>query len=79
MDTKLQQARKYEEVYGDRILERDRPLFHVVPRVGWMNDPNGFSVYKGEYHLFYQYYPYNTIWGPMHWLLFTPKPESNKK
>ena len=67
MDTKLQQARKYEEVYGDRILERDRPLFHVVPRVGWMNDPNGFSVYKGEYHLFYQYYPYNTIWGPMHW------------
>ena len=67
MDSKLQQARNYEEVYGDRIPERDRPLFHVVPRVGWMNDPNGFSVYKGEYHLFYQYYPYNTSWGPMHW------------
>ena len=32
-----------------------------------MNDPNGFSYYKGKYHLFYQYYPYKTVWGPMHW------------
>ena len=67
MDSKLQQARKYEEVYGDRIPDGARPLFHVVPRVGWMNDPNGFSVYKGEYHLFFQYYPYKPVWGPMHW------------
>jgi len=32
-----------------------------------MNDPNGFSYYKGEYHLFYQYHPYKSVWGPMHW------------
>lgn len=32
-----------------------------------MNDPNGFSDYKGEHHLFFQYYPYATHWDSMHW------------
>lgn len=64
---KLMEARSYEEKYGAEILPEERPLFHMTPTVGWMNDPNGFSVYKGEYHLFYQYYPYDINWGPMHW------------
>ncbi|XP_013192330.2 sucrose-6-phosphate hydrolase-like [Amyelois transitella] len=49
------------------INPRYRLHYHVMPPVGWMNDPNGFSFYKGEYHIFYQYYPYDSIWGPMHW------------
>ena len=44
-----------------------RPAFHMPSLVGWANDPNGFSLYGGEYHLFYQYHPYSTQWGPMHW------------
>ncbi|MBQ6496597.1 MAG: glycoside hydrolase family 32 protein [Firmicutes bacterium] len=32
-----------------------------------MNDPNGFSRYGGKYHLFYQYYPDATCWGPTRW------------
>ncbi len=63
----LREARKYEEVYEKMIPEEERPKFHLSARVGWMNDPNGFSWYKGEYHLFYQYHPYSTHWGPMHW------------
>lgn len=63
----LREARKYEETFGKLIKEEERPDFHLTPRTGWMNDPNGFSYYKGKYHMFYQYYPYKSKWGPMHW------------
>ena len=63
----LREARKYEEASEKLIGKEERPDFHLTPRTGWMNDPNGFSYYKGRYHLFYQYYPYESKWGPMHW------------
>lgn len=44
-----------------------RSQYHFSPQRAWCNDPNGMVYYKGEYHLFYQYYPDDTIWGPMHW------------
>lgn len=47
--------------------EPHRPQFHFSPEAKWMNDPNGMVYYEGEYHLFYQYYPDSTVWGPMHW------------
>ena len=62
----LREARKYEETM-EAGINGGRPAFHLSPRVGWMNDPNGFSYCKGAYHLFYQYYPYDSVWGPMHW------------
>ena len=49
------------------IRPEDRPAFHLSARVGWLNDPNGFSFYDGQYHMFYQYHPYDSHWGPMHW------------
>lgn len=63
----LQKARDYEEKFGAFISAQERPAYHLSPRIGWMNDPNGFSMYDGKYHLFYQYHPYSTQWGPMHW------------
>lgn len=44
-----------------------RPQVHFSPKEKWMNDPNGMVYYKGLYHLFFQYYPDSTVWGPMHW------------
>ncbi len=63
----LQKARDFEAKYAPRIPDSERPAFHVTGAIGWINDPNGFSLYKGEYHLFFQYHPYSTLWGPMHW------------
>ena len=63
----LRDVRRYEEEFEKYILPEERPAFHLSSRVGWMNDPNGFSWYKGEYHLFYQYHPYDSHWGPMYW------------
>ena len=63
---KLQKARDFERQY-QHFLDEERPRFHVTGGIGWINDPNGFSVYRGEYHLFFQYHPYSTKWGPMHW------------
>lgn len=48
-------------------VEAHRPQFHFSPEANWMNDPNGLVFYKGEYHLFYQYFPNGMTWGPMHW------------
>ena len=60
-------ARAYEKEGCAEIPSAARPRFHMTPCVGWTNDPNGFSFYKNQYHLFYQYYPYDTVWNSMHW------------
>ena len=67
MSQLLEKAREFEQKELNKINMEERPLFHFSNPVGWMNDPNGFSDYHKEHHLFFQYYPYETRWNSMHW------------
>jgi fructan beta-fructosidase len=58
---------KKENTTSKTYNEPYRLQLHFSPPAHWMNDPNGMVYYKGVYHLFYQYYPDSTVWGPMHW------------
>lgn len=44
-----------------------RPQYHFSAPKNWINDPNGMIYYAGEYHLFYQYNPFDNVWGHMSW------------
>lgn len=47
--------------------ESFRPVYHHTPAYGWMNDPNGMFYKDRLYHLYFQYNPYGSVWGNMHW------------
>lgn len=49
------------------LKKKYRPMYHISAPIGWLNDPNGFIYFKRQYHIFYQYHPYNGAWGPIHW------------
>lgn len=44
-----------------------RLYFHLMPPVGWLNDPNGLCQYRGRYHVFFQYAPFDVRGGVKMW------------
>ena len=56
-----------KERFNMTIIKTKSPVFHITGERGWINDPNGLIYYKGQYHAFYQHYPDDIRWGPMHW------------
>jgi beta-fructofuranosidase len=60
-------ANDYIDKHKTIVNPQFRLAFHGMPPVGWMNDPNGLVFYQGRYHVFFQHYPYDSIWGSMHW------------
>lgn len=63
----IEKANDFIESNTEKLNKKYYPAYHFAAPIGWINDPIGFSMYKDEYHLFYQYHPYNSQWGPMHW------------
>ena len=65
--------RTWDKLISQKIKEtkdsgsRWRPAFHIAPPVGWLNDPNGLCQYKGIYHAFYQYSPFDEKGGLKFW------------
>ena len=64
---RVEQANQALEQASKLVGEDFRLGYHVMPPAGWMNDPNGLIYWNEEYHVFYQHYPYEPKWGPMHW------------
>ena len=59
-----------------KTQQRDSPwrfAYHIQPETGLLNDPNGFSYFDGQWHLFYQAYPFGPVHGLKSWYHLTSK------
>ncbi|RDW18843.1 sucrose-6-phosphate hydrolase [Oceanobacillus chungangensis] len=58
----------YQDMLESAIQKSDwKQAFHIQPKTGLLNDPNGFSFYDGKWHLFYQAYPFGPVHGVKSW------------
>ncbi|WP_105902566.1 sucrose-6-phosphate hydrolase [Vibrio gangliei] len=49
------------------------PSYHVAPKFGLLNDPNGLCFFNGEHHLFYQWTPVGPVHGMKYWYHLSTK------
>lgn len=59
--------RAEETAAAEHALQKNRLTHHLMPPAGWLNDPNGLCYYKGRYHVFFQYSPFDPEGGLKFW------------
>lgn len=64
---RIRQAEHYISEKRNCINGQYRLKYHMMPPVGWMNDPNGLAYYGGHFHLYYQFNPYGVQPDIMYW------------
>ena len=68
MKNSFQKAREAEEKMGRTVANCPfRTKYHIMPTVGWINDPNGLCQFKGEFQAYFQYSPLNVNGGGGYW------------
>lgn len=68
MQQNIDKAQREIDAKKEQVKQgKMRQYYHFMPQTGWLNDPNGLIYYKGKYHFFYQYNPYEGFWSRMHW------------
>lgn len=70
-ETGLKLCKKVKEEERNRLsqVEQDkwRLKHHIMAPVAWINDPNGLCFFKGYYHIFFQYSPFDAKGGDKYW------------
>ena len=61
MPESIQKADEFVRLHAREVNPEFLPKYHVTPPVGWINDPNGFCHWRGQYHMFCQFYPYRRM------------------
>ena len=71
----LKEKVNIEEVVMKSKIDSDkwRLNYHLMPPVGWLNDPNGLCEFRSKYHIFYQYSPLDPKGGNKFWGHYTSK------
>ena len=60
----------FNSVKVDDYIEtarENRPEIHFTADTGWINDPNGLVFDGVNYHLYFQYNPFDVAWENMSW------------
>ena len=68
-------AQKDELNNLEKMIQKDfwRQKYHIMPKTGLLNDPNGLSYFNGKYHVFFQWFPFDSFHGMKHWAHYTSK------